>query len=112
MEPLSAAMPRKSDVDAAFFALAKEMLSASARARGVRAAIARHDRKLVQQITEYAESQGLGKNCLEFQMLCGIQTEEQYRLAREGWKSIVLVAYGSYWFRSYMRRLAERPANA
>jgi len=80
--------------------------------RGVRAAIVTHDRKLIQQITAYAESQGLGKNCLEFQMLYGIQTEEQYRLAREGWKSIVLVAYGSYWFPWYMRRLAERPANA
>jgi proline dehydrogenase len=33
------------------------------------------------------------------------------RLAAEGFRSIVLVAYGKYWFPWYMRRLAERPAN-
>jgi len=105
-------MPRKADVDAAFFALARQMLSENARAARVRAAIATHDRQLIRQITEYAQSQKLKKSDLEFQMLYGIQTEEQNRLAREGWKSRVLVAYGSYWFPWYMRRLAERPANA
>ena len=112
LEPPSVAIPRKSDVDAAFFALAQKMLTDDARAAGVRAAFATHDRKLIRQITEYAQSRGLAKSCLEFQMLYGIQTEEQRRLAREGWKSVVLVAYGSYWFPWYMRRLAERPANA
>ena len=33
------------------------------------------------------------------------------RLAREGYRSVVLVSYGSYWFPWFMRRLAERPAN-
>jgi proline dehydrogenase len=112
LEPPSVALPRKRDVDAAFFTLAQSMLADDARAAGVRAAFATHDRRLIQQIIEYAQSRGLAKNCLEFQMLYGIQTEEQHRLAREGWKSVVLVAYGSYWFPWYMRRLAERPANA
>ena len=112
LEPPSVAMPRKSDVDAAFFALAQRMLADDARAAGVRPAFATHDRKLIQRIIEYAQSKNLGKVSLEFQMLYGIQTEEQLRLAREGWKSVVLVAYGSYWFPWYMRRLAERPANA
>ena len=44
-------------------------------------------------------------------MLYGIQRAEQLRLATEGYRSIVLVAYGAYWFPWYMRRLAERPAN-
>ena len=112
LEPPSVAMPRKSDVDAAFFSLAQQMLADNARAAGVRAAFATHDRKLIRQITGYAQAQALAKSCLEIQMLYGIQTEEQHRLAREGWKSVVLVAYGSYWFPWYMRRLAERPANA
>jgi proline dehydrogenase len=49
---------------------------------------------------------------MEFQMLYGIQRAEQRRLAQEGWNSIVLVAYGKFWFPWFMRRLAERPANA
>jgi proline dehydrogenase len=58
-----------------------------------------------------ALSKGLSKDSLEYQMLYGIQRAEQLRLARDGWRSTVLVAYGSYWFPWFMRRLAERPAN-
>ena len=45
------------------------------------------------------------------QMLYGIQRAEQERLASDGCTSIVLVAYGSYWYPWFVRRLAERPAN-
>ncbi len=110
-EPPELAFPRKADVDENYFALAQLMLGGDARSHGLRAALATHDAKLIRRISEWAESQGLGKSSFEFQMLFGIQRAEQLRLARDGWKSIVLVAYGSYWFPWYMRRLAERPAN-
>lgn len=110
-EPPKIAFPHKKDVDENYFAIAKQMLSEDARSRGMRAAFATHDCKLIRRIVEYAEALKLGKDGFEFQMLYGIQREEQNRLAREGWKSIVLVSYGSYWFPWYMRRLAERPAN-
>ena len=44
-------------------------------------------------------------------MLYGIQRAAQLRLANDGASVRVLIAYGSYWFPWYMRRLAERPAN-
>ena len=110
-EPPAIAWPRKKDVDESYFGLAKQLLSDEARAAGVRAAMATHDRKLIQRLINFAGSARLSKQALEFQMLYGIQRLEQERLAREGWKSVVLVAYGSYWFPWYMRRLAERPAN-
>jgi proline dehydrogenase len=110
-EPPEVAFPRKKDVDGNYFALTVQLLSEEARAARVRPAIATHDRTLIQRITEYAQSKRLSKDRLEFQMLYGIQSQEQLRLVREGWKSIVLIAYGSYWFPWYMRRLAERPAN-
>ena len=47
----------------------------------------------------------------EFHMLYGIQRGEQKRLAAAGEHVRVLIAYGTYWFPWYMRRLAERPAN-
>lgn len=111
-EPANVAFPHKGDVDENYFALARQLLSQEARSAGVRAALATHDLTLIRRIAEYAASQGVNKSEFEFQMLYGIQREEQYRLAREGWKCIVLIAYGSYWFPWYMRRLAERPANA
>lgn len=111
-EPPDRAYPKKSDVDANYFALAKMLLSDAAQRSGTRAAFATHDRALVQRLIEYCNAQNLGQAAYEFQMLYGIQRAEQSRLAREGWRMMVLVSYGSYWFPWYMRRLAERPANA
>ena len=110
-EPATVAFPNKDQVDENFFKIACQLLSDEATAARVRAAIATHDLKLIRRITVYAQSKNLSKDRFEFQMLYGIQRQEQLRLAREGWKSVVLVAYGSYWFPWYMRRLAERPAN-
>lgn len=110
-EPPEVAFPRRKDVDENYFSLSKQLLSDEARRAGVRGAMGTHDRALIGRISEYADSVGLAKDAYEFQMLYGIQRAEQVRLAQEGRRSIVLIAYGSYWFPWFMRRLAERPAN-
>ncbi|HLI34894.1 MAG TPA: proline dehydrogenase family protein [Terriglobia bacterium] len=110
-EPPDRAFRRKRDVDESYFSLCKTLLSPEARAAGVRAAFATHDRRLIRRIIEFVDSNHIGKNDLEFQMLYGIQRAEQARLVREGWRERVLISYGSYWFPWFMRRLAERPAN-
>ncbi len=111
-EPSSVAFQHKRDVDENYFRLATTLLERQGQNGGARIAIATHDRRLIRRIIDHAISKGIPKNAFEFQMLYGIQREEQYRLAREGWKSFALISYGSYWFPWYMRRLAERPANA
>jgi len=111
-EPAGIAFPKKADVDANYFALTQTLVSDAARQAGVRAAFATHDTALIARICGHCESLRLQKTACEFQMLYGIQRAEQLRLAQAGWRSLVLVAYGSYWFPWYMRRLAERPANA
>jgi proline dehydrogenase len=111
-EPAEIAFPLKKDVDENYFHLAQRLLSPEARKARVRAAIATHDRALIAKISEWAGSQGIAKGQLEFQMLYGIQRAEQLRLAREGFRCGVLISYGSFWFPWFMRRLAERPANA
>ena len=58
-----------------------------------------------------AGAAGVARNEFEFQMLYGIQRNEQERLARAGYPVNVLISYGTHWFAWYMRRLAERPAN-
>jgi proline dehydrogenase len=110
-EPPELAFPRKRDVDANFFALARRLLSEEARRNGVRAAMATHDRRLIRRIAEFAAASGIPPAETEFQMLYGIQRDEQRRLAREGYRMLVLISYGSFWFPWFMRRLAERPAN-
>lgn len=111
-EPPDRAFRRKRAVDENYFALAKTLLSPGARAASVRAAIATHDRELIQRVIRFVETSGLEKDCLEFQMLYGIQRAEQVRLAQAGYHVRVLISYGAYWFPWFMRRLAERPANA
>jgi proline dehydrogenase len=110
-EPSEIAFPKKTDVDESYYRLATMLLNPDARRAGVRAAIATHDGKLIHRITEWAASQGIAKNQIEFQMLYGIQRAEQLRLAREGYRMAVLISYGTFWFPWFMRRLAERPAN-
>jgi proline dehydrogenase len=110
-EPPEVAYPNKADVDAQYFALAQQMVSAGGRAHGSRAVFGTHDLAVIDRIQAAARTQGVGPKAYEFHMLYGIQRAAQQRLAREGAVVRVLIAYGSYWFPWYMRRLAERPAN-
>jgi len=110
-EPPEIAFPKKADVDENYFVLAKELLRVQSGGECARAAFGTHDVALIRRLADFAGQQGYAKSSLEVQMLYGIQRGEQERLAREGYRSIVLVAYGSYWYPWFVRRLAERPAN-
>lgn len=110
-EPASVAFPKKADVDAAYLEISKQMLSPAARAAGLVATFGTHDARLVDLIQQYADANGVPRADYEYDMLFGIQRGEQERLAQNGSRIRVLIAYGSYWFPWYMRRLAERPAN-
>jgi proline dehydrogenase len=110
-EPAAVAFPKKSDVDANYFALAQIMMGPAARAAGSRAVFGTHDLQLIQAIRNHAQSTGVKPAEYEFHMLYGIQKPAQLRLANDGASIRVLIAYGEYWFPWYMRRLAERPAN-
>ena len=110
-EPPEIAFARKQDVDESYFELGKRMLRAKKENCCVRAAFGTHDVALIRRLADFASAEGLGKKNFEVHMLYGIQRAEQERLASEGCTSIVLVAYGSYWYPWFVRRLAERPAN-
>ncbi|HET6930773.1 MAG TPA: proline dehydrogenase family protein [Candidatus Acidoferrum sp.] len=110
-EPPEIAYPKKQDVDESYFALATKMMAAQAAGRCLRAAFGTHDVSLIRRLAHHAAQNGFPKSDFEVQMLYGIQRDEQERLAREGYRSAVLVAYGTYWYPWFVRRLAERPAN-
>ncbi len=110
-EPPQIAFPSKQDVDESYFELGMDMLRAKKENRCVRAAFGTHDVALIRRLADLASAEGFEKKDFEVQMLYGIQRAEQERLASEGCTSVVLVAYGSYWYPWFVRRLAERPAN-
>lgn len=110
-EPGDVAYPAKRDVDECYFSLGQEMLRAQSDGRMQRAAFGTHDVALIRRLQDFAAKEGMLRHALEIQMLYGIQRAEQERLAAEGYRSAVLVAYGNYWYPWFVRRLAERPAN-
>jgi proline dehydrogenase len=110
-EPPEIAFPSKPDVDENYFQLAVEMLRSQHAKECRRAAFGTHDVNLIRRLVEHCRSQGFANSEFEVQMLYGIQRAEQERLAKEGCRSGVLVAYGTYWYPWFVRRLAERPAN-
>src|SRR3984957_3218353 len=110
-EPPHISLSKKQEVDENYFRLAQVLLGPAARRAGVRAVMATHDPKLIARLTDWAAAHSIPRRELEFAMLFGIQRAEQLRLAREGYRSGVLISYGSFWFPWFMRRLAERPAN-
>jgi len=109
-ESTKVAFPRKRDVDQNYLQLAQTLLDEIG-SGGVRAAFATHDGALIGRIQEEATQRGMAPGDVEFQMLYGIGTTSQEKLAAQGHEVRVHISYGTAWFPWYMRRLAERPAN-
>ncbi len=105
-EPPSVAHERRPEVDAAYRRCAEILMSG-----GGYPMIASHDPRMIEAATAAARAAGRGPGEYEFQMLYGIRTDAQRRLARDGERVRVYVPFGTDWYGYFMRRLAERPAN-
>jgi len=109
-EPKTVAFPKMDQVNNNYLILSRLLLK-NVNEKGIRAAFGTHDLKLQEQIKTEAIRLGIPKEKIEFQMLYGIKTFEQYKLASGGYNVRTLISYGEHWYPWYMRRLAERPAN-
>jgi len=109
-EPPDVAFAKGGDTDRAYFELASRMLDA-ARTGSCTAIFGTHDLSLIARITERAAATGVGEKQYQIHMLYGIRDAAQRRLVEDGHIVKTLISYGAAWYRWYMRRLAERPAN-
>ena len=105
-EPKAVAYQRKTEVDAAFLRLMKELLDS-----GNYPAIATHDPAMIDATRSHVLEQRIAKDRFEFQMLYGIRRDLQGTLAAEGYGMRLYIPFGREWFPYFMRRLGERPAN-
>ncbi|MEV6226496.1 proline dehydrogenase family protein [Saccharopolyspora shandongensis] len=105
-EPASVAYQDKSEVDRSYVRCLKILMAGEGYPM-----VASHDPRMVAIAADLAARSGRSADSYEFQMLYGIRAEEQKRIAAEGNKLRVYVAYGDEWYGYFMRRLAERPAN-
>jgi proline dehydrogenase len=106
-EPPETAFQKKSEVDQNFVALMKMLLSS-----GVYHGIATHDPAMIQATLDFARQERIQAESFEFQMLYGIRRDLQQSLVKDGWRMRVYIPFGTEWYPYFMRRLAERPANA
>ncbi|MBI9048532.1 MAG: proline dehydrogenase family protein [Anaerolineaceae bacterium] len=120
-EPATVAFPQKTDVDANFDKIVKLLferskalnfpcLSESGRYPSI-PGIATHDEVRIQNAIQLMEEFQMPRDAMEFQMLYGIRRELQMELVEQKYQVRVYVPYGTHWYRYFMRRLAERPAN-
>ncbi len=106
-EPPEIAFPKKKDSDANYVKLMKMLLKS-----GVYHGIATHDEKMIRATIDFAKAEQVPPEAFEFQMLHGIRRDLQEQLVRDGWRMRVYIPFGTEWYPYFMRRLAERPANA
>jgi len=101
------AFPEKSDVDGNYVKLMKLLLKS-----GIYHGIATHDEKMIEATIAFAQAKKIPPTAFEFQMLYGIRRDLQRELVKQGWRMRVYIPFGTEWYPYFMRRLAERPANA
>jgi proline dehydrogenase len=106
-EPASIAFQKKRDVDANYVKLTKMLLKS-----GVYHGIATHDENIIRETEAFAKAEKIPADAFEFQMLNGIRRDLQEQLVKDGWRMRVYIPFGTEWYPYFMRRLAERPANA
>src|SRR6185295_14019617 len=105
-EPESVAFVDRHEVDRSYVRCLKVLMAGEGYPM-----VASHDPRMVKIASALATRNGRMPGSYEFQMLFGIRTEEQKRLAQAGEKMRVYLPYGEEWYGYLMRRLAERPAN-
>ena len=106
-EPPDIAFKDKTDVDKNYVKLTQVLLKS-----GIYHGIATHDERIIEQTKSFVTREKIDRDSFEFQMLYGIRRDLQEKLVKDGWRMRVYVPFGTEWYPYFMRRLAERPANA
>ena len=106
-EPAEIAFQKKSEVDASYVRLMKTLMKS-----GIYHGLATHDENIINEAKAFAIREKIAREAFEFQMLHGIRRDLQQSLVKDGWKVRVYIPFGTEWYPYFMRRLAERPANA
>jgi len=105
-EPPTIAYKKMKDIRKNFIKLAEMLFS-----NGNYPAIATHDDYLIDWTKNFVKEKGISNDKFEFQMLYGIRTKTQERLAKEGYNIRIYIPFGTHWLPYFYRRLRERKEN-
>jgi proline dehydrogenase len=96
-EPDTIVYRDKAEIDAAFLEDAQLLLT-----DGRRPALASHDAAFISQAQQFAQQIGREKKDFEFQMLFGVKSDLQEKVASEGHVVRVYVPYGEQWYEYFL----------
>ncbi len=102
----------KAAIERSYLALARMMLSPSARGAGLHPVFATHDDGLIGRIAELARRMGVPQDGYEFEFLYGAHREGERRLRADGYAVRLYVPFGVAWWPYAVRRVGEHPRNA
>lgn len=105
-EPASVAYRDRDDVTDSYLRCLRILM-----AGGGYPMVASHDPVIITAVPALIAENHRGRDDFEYQMLYGVRDAEQYRLADGGHHVRVYLPFGTQWYRYFVRRLAERPAN-
>jgi proline dehydrogenase len=103
-EPAELAFKNKDEINKNFLTDLEYMLT-----HNIYAAIATHDKKLIQGAYDLIGKDNLPKTRYEFQMLYGVTPELRASIVDKGFTMRVYVPYGKDWYNYSTRRLRENP---
>lgn len=106
------AFVRRAEIHRRYLELAELLLSAEAAERGVFAAFATHDHRLLGALEERLRARPRPAENYEFEMLYGVRPSLQRRLRERGHPVRLYLPFGAQWWPYTARRIGERPANA
>lgn len=105
-EPSSVAFQDRDEVDLSYVRCLKILMEGAGYPM-----IATHDPRLIDIARALAGRVGRSQDTYELQMLHGVRTLEQVRIADRGQQLRVYLPFGEEWYGYLVRRMAERPAN-
>jgi proline dehydrogenase len=103
-EPAELAFKNKDEINRNYLIDLEYMLS-----HNIYAAIATHDKKLINGAYEFIARDHISRDRFEFQMLYGVTPELRKSIVDKGFTMRVYVPYGKDWYNYSTRRLRENP---
>lgn len=105
-EPAEVAVRSPAEISAAYAAALEQLFAGEGYPM-----VGTHSPELIDQALTLAARHNLDPARFELQMLYGIRSAEQRRLAAAGYRVRAYVPYGTDWYGYLTRRLAEKPSN-
>mgnify|MGYP000966101160 CR=1 FL=1 len=103
-EPADVAFQSKEEVRGNYKKLLRQLFD-----KGLYVGIATHDEPLIKDALEFLNSNKIGHDAYEFQMLLGVREHRRQELLKEGHRLRVYVPFGEDWYGYATRRLKENP---